>query len=40
MAVISDVAEPAGPSVSTGCLEHNDFLGDDAAPQGVRDFVG
>ncbi|MGW7584787.1 hypothetical protein ACWGKU_20235 [Kitasatospora sp. NPDC054768] len=27
-------------NVLAGCLEHKDFLGDDAVSQGVRDFVG
>ncbi|WP_434975542.1 esterase/lipase family protein [Streptomyces mesophilus] len=35
----SSVPLTGAANVAAGCLEHNDFLGDDAVSQGVRDAV-
>ncbi|MFI6942901.1 esterase/lipase family protein [Streptomyces sp. NPDC050418] len=35
----SSVPLAGATNVAAGCLEHNDFLGDDAVSKGVRDFV-
>lgn len=35
----SSVPLSGATNVAAGCIKHNDFLGDDAVSQGVRDFV-
>ncbi|MBC9716099.1 triacylglycerol lipase [Streptomyces sp. TRM66268-LWL] len=36
----SSVPLTGATNIASGCLKHNDFLGDDTVSQGVRNFVG